>query len=99
MPFKLGDKGYFELAGPFGIYLIFRKLSYLGREFSPFILFFSICFILVVIIISLFFLFIHVKLLLFYLNNFALVGFIFLMILNELCKDSGVKVNKLYEEG
>ena len=89
----MGDKGYFELFGPFGVYFVFRKLSYLGREFSPFILFFSICFILVGVIISLFFLFIHVKLLLFYVNNFALVGFIFFLLFYELCY-----IHKGYEE-
>jgi NADH-ubiquinone oxidoreductase chain 5 len=87
VPFKLGDKGFFELFGPYGIYLFFRRLSYIGREVSPFILFCSICFILVVIILNLFFLFIHVKVLLFYVNNFALVGFGFLLLLNELCKN------------
>jgi proton-translocating NADH-quinone oxidoreductase chain L len=87
IPFKLGDKGFFELFGPHGVYSVFRKLSYIGREFSPFIIFCSICFILVIVILNLFFLFIHVKILLFYTNNFALVGIGFLMLFNELCKN------------
>jgi hypothetical protein len=79
----VGDKGFFELLGPFGVYIVFRKISYAARGLSPSVIFFSICFILVAVVLNMLFLFFHVKLLLFFLNNFALVGIGFFLLLNE----------------
>jgi NADH-ubiquinone oxidoreductase chain 5 len=92
---KLIDKGYLEIMGPFGLYKYFRFLSYYSLEFSPFIIFFSICFFFISICIILLYIYIYMDLFFFLLGNRGLIFILIVLFFFEWYKiKKNIKLNK-----
>lgn len=70
---KVIDKGFLEIIGPFGIYRFFRFISNFSLEFSPYVIFISICFFFISLCFIFIFIFIYIDVFFFLINNRALV--------------------------
>lgn len=68
VPNKYGDKGFFELFGPFGLYKLFRKMNIFLTNVPPQVIFFHIGFMFFFLIIFLLYFFLQ----------FYIPGFLFL---------------------